>query len=62
MGVFEVAAELKTSKQRIVQLRLTPNFPEPLICLHCGPIWEAADIKRFASTWERKPGRPRKSD
>jgi len=61
MSAPEVAELLGVSRQRVHQLRATPTFPAPLYELRTGPIWDAAAIEHFATTWERKPGRPRAS-
>ena len=58
MSSADVAHHLKVSRQRVHQLRSTTAFPEPLANLRGGPIWDAAAIRAFASTWTRKPGRP----
>lgn len=58
MSSADVAHHLKVSRQRVHQLRSTTAFPEPLANLRGGPVWDAAAIRAFASTWTRKPGRP----
>lgn len=45
------------SRQRVYQLQQNPAFPEPLVRLRTGPVWDERAIARFASTWDRKPGR-----
>lgn len=48
------------SRQRVYQLqKANSSFPKPLFQLRTGPIWDASAVEKFASTWERKPGRPR---
>ncbi len=49
------------SRQRVHQLRVQESFPEPLVELRTGPIWDARAIERFARDWSRKPGRPAKT-
>jgi hypothetical protein len=49
------------SRQRVHQLRSSDAFPEPLVSLRTGPIWDARAIERFARDWARKPGRPSKA-
>lgn len=62
MGLAEAATFLGVSKQRVGQLDETrpKGFPPPVTRLACGPVWLAQDIERFASTWDHKPGRPKK--
>lgn len=59
MSAAEIADELSISRQRVHQLRSTAGFPAPLADLRGGAVWDAAAIRKFARTWERKPGRPR---
>jgi hypothetical protein len=59
MSAAEIADELGISRQRVHQLRSTAGFPAPLADLRGGAVWDAAAIRKFAQTWERKPGRPR---
>jgi hypothetical protein len=58
MSAAEIADELGISRQRVHQLRATAGFPEPLADLRGGAVWDAAAVRKFAQTWERKPGRP----
>jgi hypothetical protein len=62
LGVAEVAELLGVQKQRVPQLRVTRGFPAPLAELASGPVWKESTLRRFAATWERRPGRPRKVD
>jgi len=59
MSAAEIAEELGVSRQRVHQLRSTTGFPEPLADLRGGAVWDAAAVRKFAETWERRPGRPR---
>jgi hypothetical protein len=59
-GVAEVAGYLGVQKQRVPQLRVTAGFPAPIAELASGPVWKESSLRRFAATWERRPGRPRK--
>jgi hypothetical protein len=59
MSAAEIAEELAVSRQRVHQLRSTTGFPEPLADLRGGAVWDAAAVRKFAETWERRPGRPR---
>lgn len=58
MSAAEIADELEVSRQRVHQLRSTAGFPAPLANLRGGAVWDAAAVRKFAQTWERKPGRP----
>lgn len=53
MGAAEVAEFLQISRQRVLQLRQRPDFPEPVSVLASGPVWESADVER----WARETGR-----
>jgi predicted DNA-binding transcriptional regulator AlpA len=57
----EVAELLGVTRQRVHQLAADhPDFPTPLYRLGVGSLWVRAGIEKFAKSWERKPGRPRK--
>jgi hypothetical protein len=59
MSAAEIAEELEISRQRVHQLRETAAFPAPLAELRGGAVWDAAAVRKFASSWERRPGRPK---
>lgn len=61
VGVAEVAEELQVSKARVNELQDSPAFPEPIARLKSGPVWTRPSLTRFLESWERRPGRPRKS-
>jgi hypothetical protein len=54
----EIAQELGVSRQRVHKLRSMPGFPAPLAELRGGAVWDAAAVRKFAESWERRPGRP----
>lgn len=56
----EVGDLLNVSRQRVHQLRASPQFPAPLYELRTGAVWAASAIEAFARTWNRKSG-PRRS-
>lgn len=60
-GLAEAAAVLDVNKQRASQLQTRQGFPAPVAVLRSGPVWRVDDLERFAATWDRKPGRPRKT-
>jgi predicted DNA-binding transcriptional regulator AlpA len=53
MGTAEVAELLGVSRTRVGQLAQREDFPRPVIRLAAGPVWESADIER----WARDTGR-----
>lgn len=53
MGTAEVAKLLGVSRQRVNQLSHRDDFPEPVARLAAGPVWQNADIER----WAREVGR-----
>lgn len=53
MGVAEIAELLGVTRQRVHQLRQIEGFPAPARALAIGPVWESADIER----WAREAGR-----
>lgn len=61
MGATEIADELDVSRQRVHQLRKLATFPAPVADLAGGAVWDARAVRRFESTWERKPGHPQAS-
>jgi len=63
----EVADVLGVSRSRVDQLAVRSDFPAPFartrgINRTSGlRLWKPVDIDRFAKTWERQPGRPRRA-
>lgn len=54
MGFAEIADLLGVSRQRVTQLRASdPTFPKPVSVLRATPVWESADIEK----WARETGR-----
>ncbi|QLQ11897.1 MAG: DNA-binding protein [Nocardioidaceae bacterium] len=53
MGTAEVAAFLGVTRARISQLAKVEGFPSPTATLAAGPVWESADIER----WAKETGR-----
>lgn len=60
IGVSELSELLKVSKARASELARFPGFPAPIAILKSGPVWVEANVKHYAETWVRKPGRPKK--
>ncbi|WP_081231537.1 DUF2188 domain-containing protein [Mycobacterium avium] len=59
MSAAEIADALDVSRQRVHQLRAVIGFPAPLADLRGGAVWDAAAVRQFRDSWERRPGRPR---
>ena len=53
MGTAEIAKLLGVSRQRVSQLSHSEGFPEPVVRLAAGPVWQTADIEH----WARETGR-----
>lgn len=51
----EAAELLGVSRQRVLQLAKTPEFP-PAVRLGSRWHWSRAELRRFAATWNRAPG------
>jgi hypothetical protein len=62
VSVPEAAELLGVSQQRVRELAAThAGFPEPMYELRTGKLWLRDSIDAFERRWERKPGRPRKT-
>lgn len=61
MSAPDVATLLDVSRQRVHQLRESEVFPEPLVELKTGPVWDRTAIEHFADGRDRSPGRPKVS-
>lgn len=61
IGYTEIAQMLGVSKQRAGQLAELTDFPAPLASPAMGPIYTRGAVEVWASSWTRKPGRPRKT-
>lgn len=59
LGVTELARSLGVSRQRVAELRIRRDFPDPVAELAAGPVWKGSTLRRFVEGWDRKPGRPR---
>lgn len=53
VGVAEIARMLAVSRQRVSQLAETKDFPEPVVRLSAGPVWEREAVE----VWARQTGR-----
>lgn len=60
-GVTELAKLFGVSKQRMSELRTREDFPAPVAELAAGPVWKVSNLRRFLDSWERRPGRPRRT-
>lgn len=61
LGVAELADLGRVSKQRASALAAQGSFPSPVQVLAAGPVWAESAVLRHAESWDRKPGRPRRS-
>jgi predicted DNA-binding transcriptional regulator AlpA len=58
-GLTEVAALLGVSKRTASRYAAREDFPQPIAHLAMGPIWNTADIERWAKDIPvNPPGRP----
>jgi hypothetical protein len=60
-GVTEVAELLGVTRQRASALTTHPEAPAPVARLASGPIYVRNSWQRFAETWPRRAGRPRRA-
>lgn len=61
VGYAEIAEILSVSRQRAAQLGDRPDFPPAVVTTKAGPLRVRAAVEAWATTWERKGGRPRKT-
>lgn len=55
VGVHEAAELLGITKARLCQLARTyRDFPQPVLSLHCGRIWDVSDISDWAKRHPRR--------
>jgi hypothetical protein len=58
VAAADIAKRLNITRQRVNQLAHDhPEFPEPVLRTGGGSLWAQAAIDRFATTWDRRPGR-----
>jgi predicted DNA-binding transcriptional regulator AlpA len=53
MGIAEIAARLRLSRERASQLANRRDFPEPIARLKMGQVWLASDVDRWVA--EHRP-------
>lgn len=53
VGLTEAGEMLGVTKQRVNQLRHSPDFPTPLEELACGPIWLKAAVEDYSARRRR---------
>lgn len=59
-GISEVAEVLGVSRQRIAQLRVRADFPDPVAEIAMGEIWDLGEVESWLDSGARRgPGRPR---
>ena len=66
LSTADVAVELGVTPRRVLALlgnRRRTGFPAPYATTRerAFKLWRPADIERWAATWDRSPGRRRKS-
>lgn len=54
VGVYEIAALLGVTRQRVQQLVHRADFPLHVVELHTGKIWLLTDIEAWAKATGRK--------
>jgi predicted DNA-binding transcriptional regulator AlpA len=60
VGIAEIALRAGVARDTIRKWRQRhPDFPQPLITLATGPVWDYAEIQAWIAK-PRPPGRPRK--
>ena len=55
IGASEVAELLRVTRQRVHQLREHAGFPDPLLEVAMGPLWDERAIEKFDRERSRKP-------
>lgn len=53
VGAQEIGAMLGVSRQRVQQLAARGDFPQPVVTLAMGKVWDRAEIE----AWARSHGR-----
>lgn len=56
-GTAEAAGILGVSRQRLTRVAAMDGFPRPLARLASGPVWDAAALRDFEASRDRRPGR-----
>lgn len=49
VGLSEIAEMLLTRKQQAYRWSHRDDFPEPLVRLRQGPVWDRADVEQWAA-------------
>lgn len=61
VSVTEIAERLGTTPGTVHQWRRRhADFPAPLVTLAVGPVWQWADVARWAERPRLRTGRPRR--
>ncbi|MGH9156905.1 MAG: helix-turn-helix transcriptional regulator [Acidimicrobiales bacterium] len=55
VGVKELAQLLGLGEEQVDQLTGDDGFPEPVMELASGPVWELADVEAWARATGRAP-------
>lgn len=66
VGVAEIAAMLGVTRQRVFQLSLRPDFPEPWRKMSAATFWRTSDVQAWAEAtgreWRPRAPKPPPSD
>jgi hypothetical protein len=57
VGRVELAKQWGVSRQRVAQLLIVPDFPEPIATANGGPVWLADECDAWKAA-RPGPGRP----
>lgn len=61
VGLTEIAAMFNITRQRAHTIAAGETFPAPIAETKAGRTWRRADVEKWAATWPRTRGRPRKN-
>lgn len=62
VGYAEIAELLEVSRQRAREIATTvAGFPAAVVDTSAGPLRTRRAVEAWASSWQRKPGRPKKT-
>lgn len=56
VGLQEAAKLLGISKSTLSERRRAGTFPDPVVELACGPIWQRAQIEAHGTAYRRQRG------
>lgn len=56
VGLHEAAELLGITKSALSERRRVGRFPDPIVKLACGPIWQRAQIEAYGNAYRRRRG------